>query len=124
MDRNRELEKYSKDEPIFVYLRSSKKKNLKAYLDLLFYFGEMDENDIDSHGYGQSVSWYVEKRHVNMIKDGFKIVCTDYVFEEITNQNNMIRFRIHWKENEMNLVVLNKIIFPYFSDVPKEYLQF
>jgi hypothetical protein len=119
INRQKELEKYPKDEPILIYLRQLKKDNLEAYLQILFFFGEMHDIDI-SHRH--SVSWIVEKKYLNIIKKSFKIISQKCRFEIKDCGFNMKSIRVYW--NEIDPIVFNKIIFPDFSIIPKENLVF
>jgi len=119
LNRQKELQKYSKDEPILIFLRELKKNNLEAYLQILFFFGEMDDIDIR---HGHSVSWIVEKKYLNIIKKSFKIISQKCKFEIKDCGFNMKSIRVYW--NEIHPIVFNKIIFPNFSLIPKENLEF
>jgi hypothetical protein len=68
--------------------------------------------------------WCVDKKFINIIKKSFKMISPNCVFEIKKFDDNMISFRVKWKENEINPIVFNKIIFPDFSIIPKENLEF
>ena len=115
----REVERYPIDEPIFIYLRDLKERNIECYLKILFFFGEIDEMDnIDT------ISWIVERKYMKEIKKGFKIINPGCKFEIINYENNMVSFKVYWKENDFNPIIFNKILFPNFCIIPKKDLNF
>jgi len=121
--RQHELTKYSRHEPIFCFLRELKTKDLSSFEEILFYFGEIDETDKD---HGHTVWWCTDLQKIPMIKKAFQILCPSGTFEVRDEGEDPVCFRWRFPEEKtkINPVIFNKIIFPDFCAVEKKNLDF
>lgn len=120
--REKELEKYPTDLPIFVFLRRCKVIDTDLFDQILFYFGEIDLDDKNDR---QTISWCTDLKNMDAIKEAFKMICPNGRLEMEDIGDDPIHFRLVWKnEHDIHPVVFNKIIFPDFCISPKRDLDF
>lgn len=120
--REREMQKFPSDLPIFLFLRKCRKKNIKMFEKILFFLGEIDLEDKKEK---QTISWCAEKSDLLILREAFEVISPNGKLHVKDLGYGMIEIRLTWKHDEdIDPVVFNKIIFPDFCILPKRDLFF
>lgn len=122
VQRAKEFAKFPSDLPIFRFLRRCKREHATVFNKLLFFFGEIDIDDKDDR---QTMSWCTDNDDLPLIEEAFSLICRHGRLEVRYISDDMIEFRLKWdKDEDIQQVVFNKIIFPDFCILPKHSLDF
>ena len=120
--RDKELQKYPSDLPVFVFLRRCREENIEIFEKILFFFGEIDLDDKMDR---QTISWCTDKQDLSYLRQAFRTICPRGRLLVENVGYDMIEIRLTWShDDDIDPVVFNKIIFPDFSVVPKRDLLF
>lgn len=106
-------------------VEQTKKKNLDAFLRVMFCFGEIDEGDDEIH-YSVFLDNRKNKNIHQWVKKAFLLVCPKIRFGSEEKQDDYYPFdwKVTWDHGEMDEIVFNKYIFPFCPPVKTESLDF
>lgn len=120
--REREMQKYPSDLPVFVFLRRCRKEAIDVFEKILFCFGEIDCGDKKDR---ETVSWIVHKQDLPILREAFRTICPRGRLRSRDLGHGMVEVRLLWEDdNDIDPVVFDKIVFPDFCIIPKRDLSF